>query len=98
MKNFIFLGLVVLVAGEASHLLALLHELVVGLDVHGEVALAAEQLVADAALVGGLLVRGGEVEEEVVLRGKLHPACLALELSVLVPWQQQSQFNGKKMA
>jgi hypothetical protein len=61
MQNFILLGLVVLATTETLKLVALVEELVGGLEVHGEVALAAEQLAADAALVRcGLLVPGLE--------------------------------------
>ena len=67
----------------------------VGLHVHGEVPLAAEELVADAALVGGLLVGGPEVEAEVVLRSKLHAARLALKLTILTPRIQRiNTFKG----
>jgi hypothetical protein len=92
MQNFILLGLVVLATTETLKLVALVEELVRGLEVHGEVALAAELLAADAALVrtGLLVVRGAHVEEEVMLRGKFHAAGLALKLPVFAPEERKT--------
>ncbi len=75
MQNFILLGLVVLATTETLKLVAFVEELVRGLEVHGEVALAAEHLAADAALVrGGLLVRG--LEKTRVFKKKLSPVVI----------------------
>ena len=95
MQKLILLGLVVLATTETLKLVALVEELVRGLEVHGEVALAAEQLAADAALVrtGLLVVRGAHVEAEVMLRGKFHAAGLALKLPVFAPEGDKNVLN-----
>ncbi len=75
--------MVALIAAKALELIAFVDQLMAGLHVHGQVALSAKQLVTDAALMSCLLVGGPQVEVEVILRGKLHAACFALELSIL---------------
>ena len=92
MQNFILLRLVVLATTETLKLVALVEELVRGLEVHGEVALAAELLAADAALVrtGLLVVRGAHVKAEVMLRGKFHAAGLALKLPVFASEERKT--------